>query len=127
MAKYIVTYNDIFNDVEINGFKLMTDKEVDLFEKLLESIFWEIRYPLASGEDIVYSNGDDLYSRIEFKEISQGEYTAIKKVFATNFGTFIDEEFLQTLFDEETEVDDDDNEIDEDNHRSYDSDDEDDY
>lgn len=119
MAKYVVTYSDIFNDVEINGFRLMTDKEVDLFEKLLESISWEIRYPLSSGEDIIYSNGDALYSQLDFKEVSQEEFKAIKKVFTDGFGIFIDEDFLTTLVDEETDVDDEDNQIDEDGYRDY--------
>lgn len=129
MARYVVTYNDTFNDVEINGFNLMTDKEADIFEKLLESINWEIRYPLASGDEIIYSNGDDLLSRIEFKEVSLEEYKAIKKVFNSSFGVFIDEEFLNTLVEEESESSiDDEEESDDyyDGYSSHNSDDEDD-
>lgn len=130
MAKYIVTYSDIFNDVEINGFKLMTEKEVEQFEKLLESIAWEFSYPLSNGENITYSNGDSLYSQLDFREISQEEYKTIKKVFTDGFGIFVDEEFLTSLIGEEIYEDEETNSVDDDD--SYDnygtdSDDDDDY
>jgi hypothetical protein len=42
MAKYLVTFNDQINDIEIYGFKTMTEKEVENFERLAESITWGI-------------------------------------------------------------------------------------
>lgn len=113
MAKYLVTFNDIINDVDITGFSVMTEKEVEAFEQLAESITWGFTYPLNNVE-IELSSGEDLLSRIEFKEISNEEYKALNKVFNEPFGVFITEEFLQELLDEEEDFDDEEEEEDDD-------------
>jgi hypothetical protein len=102
MAKYLVTFNDVFNSVEIGGFSVMTDKEADSFEKLVESISWDFTYPLPIGE-LDFSSGEDLLSKIDFKEISNEEYKVLKKLFDDSYGVFISEEFLQDLLGEESE------------------------
>jgi hypothetical protein len=131
MAKYLVTFNDILNEVEITGFSVMTEKEVEVFEKLAESITWEFTYPLMTDAEIEFSSGEDLLSRIDFKEITNDEYKVLNKVFNEPFGTFITEEFLQNLLDEEEEdFDDEEDDDDWDSYRSdtrYDDEDEDIY
>ncbi len=122
MAKYIVIFNDTCNDVEMHGFTLMTDKEVENYESLLESINWEIIYPLASDGEIIYSSGNDLLGCIEFKEISNEEYKIIKKTFPDGFGVFINEEFLSEILNDEIGNDENDS-VDDD----YDTDFDDDY
>jgi hypothetical protein len=127
MAKYIVIYNDTYNDVEMHGFTLMTDKEADFYENLLESITWEILYPLTSNGELNYPSGNDLLSCIEFKEISSEEYKAMKKTFPNGFGTFINEEFLSELIDEEDDYEEDNDTDDEGYYDDYGTDSDDDY
>jgi hypothetical protein len=120
MAKYLVSYNDIFNDVELNGFKIMTDKEVEQFEALAESIGWVFTYPLTSGEEIEFSSGEELLSRLDFKEISNEEFKTLKKVFNGEFGTFIPEEFLESLIEDEDDAIDDEDDDSDDHYKDFD-------
>ena len=97
MAKYLVIFQDNHGEeFDLHGFKIMTEKEVSKFEELALSITWDFSY-YANSESLSYSNGDDFLSRIEFKEISSGEYDTLEKVFGGEFGTFICEEYLQTI------------------------------
>lgn len=112
MAKYIGLFSDTINDIEINGFAIMTDKEMENFEDLANSITWEFAYPIGD-EELVYINGDDLLTKIEFKEITVDEFKSLEKVFNGDYGTFIGETFLNTIIEEEDEdidVDDEDEE-----------------
>lgn len=103
MAKYIVTFNDQINDVELFGFKLMSEKEVESFENLAESIRWTFYFPLANHLELEFADGGDLLSKLDFKEVSNEEFKSLKKVFGEGFGIFIDEEFLETQIEEEEE------------------------
>jgi len=103
MAKYIVTFNDQINDIELFGFKLMTEKEVESFEDLSESIRWTFYFPLANHLELEFSDGNDLLSKLDFKEVSNDEFKYLKKVFGEGFGFFIDEEFLESQLEEEEE------------------------
>jgi hypothetical protein len=122
MAKYLVTFNDIINDVDITGFSVMTEKEVEAFEQLAESITWAFTYPLNNDIELEFSSGEDLLSRIDFKEIANEEYKILNKVFNEPHGIFITEEFLQDLLDEEEDFDDDEEEEEDDDWGSYRSD-----
>lgn len=122
MAKYLVTFNDIINDVDITGFNVMTEKEVEAFEQLAESITWDFTYPLNNNGELEFSGGEDFLSRIEFKEISNEEYKVLNKVFNEPFGVFITEEFLQELLDEEEDFDDEEEDGEDDDWGSYRSD-----
>lgn len=106
MAKYLVTFTDQINDIEVTGFKAMTESEVDLFEKLAYSIKWSFSYPLTNYS-LDYADGDDYLSRLDFKEISNEEYKALSKTFNEGFGVFINEEFLESLVEEEEDFIDD--------------------
>jgi hypothetical protein len=121
MAKYLVTFNDQYNDVELHGFKIMTDKEVESFEELASSITWGFIYPLNSGE-LEFSSGEDLLSRLEFKEISNEEYKVLSKTFDEEFGVFITAEYLEGLISEEDDFSDDEDEDDEDDFHENDDD-----
>lgn len=102
MAKYLVTFNDQINEIDVYGFRLMTDKEVENLEDLASSIAWSFTYPLNSGDELEFLSGDDYLSKLEFKEISNEEFKAIKKAFGSDeFGIFIGEESLEHLVDEE--------------------------
>ena len=111
MAKYLVTFNDQYNDVELHGFKIMTDKEVESFEELASSISWNFIYPLNVGE-LEFSSGEDLLSRLEFKEISNEEYKVLSKIFDEEFGMFVTADYLEELISEEDDFSDDDDDDD---------------
>jgi hypothetical protein len=101
MARYIAIFTDNHNEeFDVNGFKTMTEREVENFENLAMSITWEFSYR-ANDEALTYVSGEDLLSRIEFKEISKAEYDSLEKVFGGEFGTFISEEYLETIIDDE--------------------------
>jgi hypothetical protein len=121
MAKYLATYSDTINEVEVTGFNLMTDKEMERFEELASSITWDFVY-LVGEEEIEYSSGDDLLSRIDFREISNEEYKILNKVFDEGFGVFVNEYFLLDIIDEES--DEEEEEEDDDFDRQKDDDDE---
>ena len=101
MARYIVIFTDNHGEeFDVHGFKTMTQKEVTNFEELASSITWDFNY-YANSESLYYSNGEDFLSRIEFKEISNIEYETLDKLFGGQFGTFIGEEYIQSVLDGE--------------------------
>lgn len=112
MGRYIVIFRDNLNEeFDVNGFKIMTEKELAFYEELANSISWEFAF-YANNESLYYLNGEDLLSRLDYKEISLDEYEMLDKIFNGEFGTFINEEFLQNILDgedsyEEDEYDDD--------------------
>jgi hypothetical protein len=104
MAKYVAIFSDLIGDIELNGFSLMTDKEYQNFEELAASITWGFSYEVGdSGEELEYTSGEDFLSRMDFKEISNEEFKALKKTFPTNFGFFIEEAFLEMIVGETDE------------------------
>lgn len=100
MAKYLATYSDTIDDIEVTGFSLMTDKEMERFEDLAISISWYFTYVIGDYE-IEYSSGEDLLTRIDFREISNEEYKILNKVFDEGFGVFITEDYLLEVISEE--------------------------
>jgi hypothetical protein len=112
MAKFLVTFTDTLDEIEINGFTVMNDKEVENFEELAASINWPFVYKMGTDE-LEYSSGEDLLSRIEFKEITNEEAKTFKRLFNNEFGVFITESFLEEVIGDEDEIDfDDDDDID---------------
>lgn len=102
MAKYLAIYEDSFSStLEVYGFMIMTEKELNKYEELAQSITWEFNY-FTSDEDtvITYSNGEDLLNRISFKEITKEEHTTLDKLFDGSFGNFPGEEFLESILDD---------------------------
>ena len=116
MAKYVAIFSDLIGDIELNGFALMTDKEYQNFEELAASITWSFSYEVGdSEEELEYTSGEDFLSRMDFKEVSNEEFKALKKVFPTNFGVFIDEAYLEMVVgetDEPEELDEEENDED---------------
>lgn len=104
MAKYLVTYSDTLDEIEINGFTIMTEKEMESYEELASSITWSFSYPMGE-EQIRFSSGEDLLNKIDFREITNDEFKIIKKVFNSDFGVFIDEDFLTGIAGDEDEND----------------------
>jgi len=103
MAKYLVIFKDLVDDIDVNGFKVMTEKEVNEYEELAQSITWSFKYPLGDT-DITFIDGEDLLSKLEYKEISNDEAKVFKKLFDSEFGTFIDEDYLVDIVaDEESD------------------------
>lgn len=116
MAKYLAKFSSVVNEIEISGFVVMNEREVENFEELALSITWDFVYEF--GEDnqfqIEFSDGEDLLSRIEFKEINLDEAKIIKRLFNNEFGTFIGEAFLEEVIGEEDSEFDEDDEDDDD-------------
>ena len=121
MAKHLATFTDTLNDIEIIGFIVMTDKEIENYEDLATSITWDFTYQIGS-EELSFSSGEDLLSRIDFREISNEEAKSIKRLFKEGFGIFVTEDYLEGIV-----SDDEFSEIDEDDEDDFNEDDDDDY
>lgn len=111
MAKYLATFSELINEIEVKGFVTMTDKEMERFEELATSITWDFTYQIGE-EEIRFESGEDLLTRIDFREITNEEFKCLKKVFNNEFGTFVTEEYLESIvgdedIDEEIDEDDD--------------------
>lgn len=96
MAKYIATFNDLLGDIEITGFCVVTDKEIERFEELASSITWRFVHPIGD-EELEFENGEDFLTRVDFKEISNDEAKTLKKIFDNKFGVFLTEEDLEEI------------------------------
>ena len=103
MAKFLVTFTDTLEEIEINGFTVMNDKEVENLEELAASINWPFVYNMGADK-LEYSSGEDLLSRIEFKEITNEEAKTFKRLFNNEFGVFITESFLEEVIGDEDEI-----------------------
>jgi hypothetical protein len=122
MAKYLATFSDMVNEIEITGFVIMTDKEVENFEELASSITWDFTYDFGEDDQfqLEYSSGEDLLSRVEFKELNPEEVKTFKRLFNNKFGIFIGEEFLEQIIgNEDSDFDDDEDEDDIDYETDY--------
>lgn len=120
MSKVLVKFSDTFNDVEIIGFKVMTDIDSNYYQDMAESITWPFTFETSFGQ-IEFLNGDNLMSKLEFEEISDDEYKVLKRVFGDEYGIFIAKEYLEYIIDEENGFDDEDDEYDEDGYDQSDS------
>jgi hypothetical protein len=125
MAKFLVTFTDTLDDIEINGFTVMTEKEYESFEETAMSITWPFIYAMGQDE-LEFSSGDDFLSRIETKEITNEEAKSLKRLFGDLFGVFIDEGFLEEVIGDEDDSDFDEDEDIDDMYDNY-GDDEEDY
>jgi hypothetical protein len=125
MAKFLVTFTDTLDDIEINGFTVMTEKEYESFEETAMSIAWPFVYAMGQDE-LEFSNGNDFLSRIDSKEITNEEAKTIKRLFGDLFGVFIYEDFLQDVIGDEDDFDDEDEDDIDDMYDNY-GDDEEDY
>lgn len=96
MAKFIAIFNDTLGDIEINGFTVMSEKDVERYENLAYSITWGFSYSIGN-EELHYTSGEDLLTRVDFKEISSDEVKSLKKVFNNEFGVFISEDHLENI------------------------------
>ena len=106
MAKYLVKFSDTVGDIEVNGFRTMTDKEVEFYEELAASITWDFTYSVGFSNDdedgmLFFSTGDDLLSKLDFIEVSNDEYKTLNKLFNNEFGVFINDDFLKGVLGEE--------------------------
>jgi hypothetical protein len=108
MAKIIAIYNDSIEDVDINvdinGFIIMTNKEMEEYIELASSITWPFTYKFNELE-LEFANGEDLLTRIDFKEISNEEAKTFKRLFNDEFGIFISEDELHTIIGDEEDLD----------------------
>ena len=120
-----VTFTDTLDDIEINGFTVMTEKEYESFEETAMSITWPFIYAMGQDE-LEFSSGDDFLSRIETKEITNEEAKSLKRLFGDLFGVFIDEGFLEEVIGDEDDSDFDEDEDIDDMYDNY-GDDEEDY
>jgi hypothetical protein len=107
MAKFIAIFNDTIDEIEINGFIVLTEREMDEYEELALSITWPFTHIVGEGE-IEFSSGEDLLSKVDFKEISNDEAKTFKKIFNNEFGVFLGFDVLENIIGEEDEDDEDD-------------------
>jgi hypothetical protein len=113
MAKFLATFNDVIDEIELHGFIIMSEKEMNDYEELATSITWPFTYKLGEDEvELEYTSGEDLLSRIDFKEITNEESKMFKKLFNNEFGVFIDSNFLDEIAEEESDLDDEDEDYD---------------
>lgn len=127
MAKYLAIFTDTLDEIEINGFVIMSDREVENYEHLASSITWGFVYNMGDDE-LEFNSGEDLLSRIEFREITADESKTIKRLFNDEFGVFVSEAFLSEVIGDEDDDDygdDDDDDYGDDD--SYEDDDDDNY
>ena len=117
MAKFLAIFNDTIAEIEINGFIVMTERELEEYEELALSITWPFTHNLGEDE-LEFSNGEDLLSKIDFKEITNDEAKSLKKLFNDEFGVFLGFDTLENIVGEE-EDEFDDEEDDEDDFGSY--------
>lgn len=107
MAKFLATFNDVIDEIELHGFVIMSEKEMNDYEELATSIGWPFTYKLGDDEvELEYNSGEDLLSRIDFREITNEEAKVFKKIFNDEFGVFIDSNFLDAIAAEESEIED---------------------
>jgi hypothetical protein len=108
MAKILAIYNDSVENtdiqVDVNGFIIMTNKEMEDYEEIASSITWTFTYKFNELE-FEFANGEDLLTRIDFREISNEEAKAFKRLFNDEFGIFISEDELHTIIGDEEDLD----------------------
>ena len=94
MKKCIAIFSDrTEDDIEVNGFQVMTLKESENFEELLGGISWSFDYDIDEVR-LSYSSGEDLLTRLEFKDITEDEAKAFQRLFNGYFGIFISAEYI---------------------------------
>ncbi len=111
MAKFLAIFNDTIDEIEINGFFVMTEREIEEYEELALSITWPFTYNMGEDE-LEFSSGEDLLSKIDFKEISNDEAKTLKKLFNDEFGVFLGFDILENIVGEEDDFDDEEDEDD---------------
>ena len=108
MAKILAIYNDSVENtdiqVDVNGFIIMTNKEMEDYEEIASSITWPFTYKFNELE-FEFANGEDLLTRIDFREISNEEAKTFKRLFNDEFGIFISEDELHTIIGDEEDLD----------------------
>ncbi len=102
MARYLVIFKDLCDDIDVNGLTIMTDKELESFERLSESITWGFSFGIGRSK-LHFIDGQDLLSRLEYKEVSLEETKSFKRLFGREFGTFVNEEFIKQISEDEIE------------------------
>jgi hypothetical protein len=120
MAKNLVKFSDMIGEIEINGFVIMTDKEVENYEHMATSILWPFVFKIGEDE-LEYSSGEDLLSRMDFIEISNEETKTLKRLFNNEFGVFVAEVFLADIIGDEFDDDEFDDEDDDEDYYGDDS------
>jgi hypothetical protein len=123
MSKYLATYSDTLNNVDVFGFMLMSDKDMERYESLAMSITWSFSYNVSEVDYIDFIDGEEYLSKVEFKELTDEEFTAINNVFGDKFGMIISEDFLKIVLSDEETIDDDYQNLDIDNDYLFGSDD----
>ena len=111
MAKSLAIFNDTIDEIEVNGFIVMTEREVEEYEELALSITWPFTHNMGEDE-LEFSSGEDLLSKTEFKEITNDEAKVMKKLFNNEFGVVIGFDTLENIVDEEEDDFDEDEEDD---------------
>jgi hypothetical protein len=81
--KYLVIYNDNWADeMDISGFFTCHGEYLLDVKKKLYAHKEEVEIFIGTNEEVTFSNGKDLWKRLEIKEISESESAVLSKLFS---------------------------------------------
>ena len=108
MSKVLVKWSDNWADeMDLEGFAVMESQEWKDIKKKFEKHDHGFDISVGTNEDIDYSDGKDFLRHIETKNISDDEAKMLKKLFGEgNFGMFPVSWALETIEEEDLEVND---------------------
>jgi hypothetical protein len=81
LVKYDSNWAD---EMDIDGFRVFTDKQWEKYQKDFKKLFKEDRgytYYVGTNEDIEYNSFDEFMSDLKVSEITDEEATVLKKFF----------------------------------------------
>lgn len=93
MRYWLVTENGNYADeFDLEAMKLVQaeskeDALEEVFEDHLEDDEWPKELYFGTNEAMEYENKEDLYDSVEIQEITYSEYSTIKRLLGTSFGT----------------------------------------
>ena len=88
-AKSIMIWKaDWEGEMKIEGFLILSDKELKIWRKKVKSIDEDdsIIVAIGANEDKEYENTESLLNEIEIKSITENEYTVMYSMFGNSFG-----------------------------------------
>lgn len=74
------------DEMDIEGYILTSKDKSDDWKKKLKTVDFSFSLQIGTNEDIEYSSGEDLISEVSLKNITDEEYTTLKKYFGMQGG-----------------------------------------
>lgn len=85
---FIVKYNDVYCGIPLEGFCLMTARELDAWKRVIEDKF-PVELYLGGSETIFYESADDFLRKIRVDPVGKGAYNALKEAVGVQYGNFV--------------------------------------